>query len=220
MPNQKCHLLPASSPVNRNIKNRSLSEKTSLTHEFLKRTGRYRFIGQNLWKLVISLIVLGVIVGLVNHFLIDIDVLMEGLFSRFSIWGILTVFFLSESFLGLLPPDLFIFWTATLTSPWLMIGVLALLSYGGGVVSFYLGKNLQRFPSISNWVHFKFRQQALVFHKFGGLLIFVAALTPLPFSPISLIAGAVDYPFKSYWKMALSRILRFFIYGLILLSIS
>jgi membrane protein YqaA with SNARE-associated domain len=212
--------LPASSPTNRNSKNRSLSEKTSLTHQFLKRSGRYRFIGQNLWKLVISIIVLGVVVGLVNHFLIDIDVLMEGLFSHFSIWGILTVFFASESFLGLLPPDLFIFWTATLSAPWLMIGLLALLSYGGGVVSFYLGRNLQRFPSISNWVHFKFRKQALTFNKFGGLLIFVAALTPLPFSPVSLIAGAVDYPFASYWKMALSRIIRFFLYGFLLLNIS
>jgi len=212
--------LPDSSQTNKNVKPRTFSRKTWLTHEFLKRSGRYRFIIQNLWKLALSLILLGVVIGLVNHFFIDIDVLMEGLFSRFSDWAILAVFFASESLLGLIPPDLFIFWTATFRSPWLMITVLALLSYGGGIISFYLGKNLQRFPAISNWVHFKFRQQVLVFHKFGGLLIFVAALTPLPFSPISVIAGAVEYPFKSYWKMALSRILRFFLYGFLLLKLT
>jgi len=212
--------LSSSRTLHKNSKPRSFSRKTWLTHEFLKRSGRYRFIGQNLWKLSISLVVLGTVIGLVNHFFIDIDVLMENLFSRFSDWAILAVFFASESLLGLIPPDLFIFWTATFNSPWLMIGLLAVLSYGGGVISFYLGQNLRRFPAINNWVHFKFRQQVLVFHKFGGLLIFVAALTPLPFSPISVIAGAVEYPFKSYWKMALSRVLRFFLYGFILLSIS
>lgn len=212
--------MSTSSPINRNARIRSFSQKTWLTHEFLKRSGRYRFIGQNLWKLALSLIVIGVIVGLVNHFLIDIDVLMEGLFSRYSDWTILAVFFASESLLGLIPPELFIFWTSTFNQPWLLICVLALLSYAGGNVSFFLGKNLQRFPTISNWVHFKFRQQVLIFHKFGGLLIFIAALTPLPFSPISVIAGAVEYPFKSYWKMALSRILRFFLYGFLLLKLA
>jgi hypothetical protein len=30
----------------------------------------------------------------------------------------------------------------------------------------------------------------------------------------------VEYPFKSYWKMALSRILRFFLYGFLLLKLA
>lgn len=177
-------------------------------------------MAKNLWKLVLSLIVIGTLLGIVNHYFIDIDVLMEGLFERFSDWAILTVFFISESLLGLIPPELFIFWTAGFSKPWLMVTVLALLSYSGGIVSFFIGRNLQRFPAIHNWVHFKFRQQVLIFHKFGGLLIFVAALTPLPFSPISIIAGAVEYSFKSYWKMALSRILRFFLYGFLLLNLA
>lgn len=176
-------------------------------------------MGKNLGKMALGLIGLGIALGLINHFLIDIDDMMSGLFERFSNPMLIVIFVASESFLGLIPPDLFIFWAEGFEKPWPMVALLAGLSYLGGIVSFWTGKFLQSFPKVREWMDLKFREQALLFRKFGGLLIFISALTPLPFAPVSNLAGLVNYPFSRYLLMASSRIARFFIYGLVLMSI-
>ncbi|MCF6356235.1 MAG: VTT domain-containing protein [Draconibacterium sp.] len=52
--------------------------------------------------------------------------------------------------------------------------------------------------------------------KYGLFLIIVAALTPIPWSAVSLLVGSAGYESKKYLKYALFRFLRFAIYGYII----
>jgi membrane protein DedA with SNARE-associated domain len=49
--------------------------------------------------------------------------------------------------------------------------------------------------------------------KWGGLLIAVGALLPLPFAMASLAAGMIKFNFKIFLLFALLRLMRFVIYG-------
>jgi membrane protein DedA with SNARE-associated domain len=52
--------------------------------------------------------------------------------------------------------------------------------------------------------------------KWGGLVIIMAALFPLPFAMISTIAGIVKYPFKTYLLYGLTRYIRFYLYAIVI----
>jgi len=200
-------------------KDRSLYENTRLHHHYFKRKGSYRFAAKNMLRLIFGLVILGLGIGLINHYLIDIDEVMEGLFQNFSTPAVLLVFFISEAILGLLPPDLFIYWTRIWESPWLGISLLGISSYAGELIAYWLGAKIGHIPRVAKWLSTKFALQIVSLRRYGGLLIFLAALTPLPFSPVSLISGMIQYGFKSYAIMALSRIARFFLYALVLYQI-
>jgi membrane protein DedA with SNARE-associated domain len=49
--------------------------------------------------------------------------------------------------------------------------------------------------------------------KWGGFLIAVGALLPLPFAIASMAAGMINFNFKNFLVFALLRFLRFIIYG-------
>lgn len=137
----------------------------------------------------------------------------ELIFSRLPNWLIVGTLFISECFTGILPPDMYILWAKSLSYPYFMVFILALSSYIGGMVSWYTGTQLHRLKKVKQWVDIKFAEQFETFKKYGGLVIFISALTPLPFSPVSVVAGMVGYPFRLYWIVALSRFLRFFLYA-------
>lgn len=203
----------SSATAGRFNRQRTLGQKTYLTHHYYKRTGRYKFIGKYAWKLALTLTLIGVGIALFNHYVIDIDAVMNTVFSRFSVAGIIAVFFTSESILGLIPPDIFVFWAGGLSHPYLYTALLAVLSYSGGLISFGIGTRIHNIERVKRWLLNKYDKQLAAFRKFGGLLIVVSALTPLPFSPLSIIAGMAEYPFKKYALMATARLVRFFLYA-------
>ncbi len=204
---------------NENRKDRShlsFKERSKLYHNFFRRTGRYSFIAKNSLRLIVVLGSVGFVAWILTAYLIDVEALTAYISSNFPLWFIVGLLFASESFLGLLPPDPFVIWAnESFTPAWPVILLLAAVSYTGGVISWYIGKWLYRFPNVKNWVHVKFSTQFLLFKKYGGLLIFIAAMTPLPFSPISIVAGVVNYRLGRYLIMALSRFVRFFLYAYI-----
>lgn len=200
-------------------KSRSIYESTRLHHHYFRRKGSYRFAVKNLIRLIIGLSVLGLGIGLLNHYLIDVDALMAQLFANFPTSAVLAVFFTSEIFLGLLPPDLFLYWTRIWEEPWLGVTLLAILSYAGGILAYLLGTRIAAIPRVRLWLATKFAPQILTLRRYGGLLVFIAALTPLPFSPISLVSGMIQFNFRTYCLMAISRIARFYLYALVLFQI-
>ncbi len=201
------------------VRKRSLVQKSKLQHHYHRRKGSYRFVGKNMLQLALSIGVLGLALFLVNHYLIDIDAWMAANLAHLNEIQVYLVFSLSESFLGLIPPDLFIIWTKSLSEPWLAVGLLSVLSYGGGQVSFQLGRWINHIPRFHQWIHKKYEGSILQFKKFGALVILLGALTPLPFSPISIISGSLEYPRQKYSLLALSRLLRFFLYAYFLFKI-
>lgn len=177
------------------------------------------FIRENIMKLIWTFVIFMGLIWAVNYFFIDINELSFWLNEKMPVWSVFLLFFSSESLLGILPPDLFIIWSKSLAEPWAALSLLALLSYAGGIISFALGRLLNRIPAIDRLVHKRYTKLSSEFRTFGALAIFLAALTPLPFSPVSIIAGSLDYPWARYLLVALSRILRFYLYATFLYSL-
>lgn len=198
---------------------RTLWERSYLYHYYYKRTGRYTFIGKNLFRVILVIAVFALAVWFITNYVIDINEVMGYITENFPSWIIVGTLYLSESVLGFAPPDLYILWAQSLASPYLMVFYLSLASYFGGITSYALGTQLYRLPSVRKWVNGKFDEQFKTFKKFGGLLIIISALAPLPFSWVSIVSGVVRYPFTTYLLFALSRILRFFLYAYVFFSV-
>lgn len=130
-----------------------------------------------------------------------------------------SVFFLSETVLGLIPPDLFIIWAKQFTSPYAVVALLAGLSYGGGLLAYFMGVKLLKINRLSHVVNVKFAKQFTMLRSWGGLIIIVAALLPLPYSTMCLGAGMMKYSFKSLMLLGMFRIVRFFAYALVLYQV-
>ncbi len=197
-------------------KSRNFKESSKLYHHYLNRSGGYKFIGINLLKLLGILTVFAVSVWFANTYIFDFDAIMEKLLTHFPDWIIVTSLFLSESFIGILPPDFYILWGKA--HPWgnVMILILAAASYLGGLISYSYGRLLYRVPKIHFLVVEKFKDQFALIKKYGGLLIVISTLTPLPYSPLSVVAGIIKFPFKWFVALTLMRFARFFIYAYVL----
>ena len=191
----------------------SFRQKSYRYHNYFKRTGRYRFVGKNLLRLLLVITAFVLVVWGFTTFVLDIDQMEDLIFSQLPNWLIFTTLFLSECFTGILPPDMYIIWANTFPRPYLVVFFLALLSYTGGMISWFIGTQIHRLKRVKLWVDIKLAEQVKLFRRYGGLVIFISALTPLPFSPVSVVAGMIDYPLKLYWMVALSRFLRFFLYA-------
>ncbi|MDA3880069.1 MAG: hypothetical protein PF436_06755 [Prolixibacteraceae bacterium] len=125
----------------------------------------------------------------------------------------------SEVFFGLFPPELFIVWSfnvGNLTSYIIDIIFFAAVSLGAGHLAFWIGRLLTK------KVGKRIRQKKFVakhlptIKKFGGLIILISAMTPLPWATISLIMGIIEYKYRYYTLFAFARILRFAINGFLI----
>lgn len=124
----------------------------------------------------------------------------------------------SELFFGIIPPELFMIWAvnkADVTHYWWNIAFFAGMSYAMGYVTFLVGQFLNKRVSF-RYIRIRFFQNLWPkLKKYGLFLIIVAALTPLPWSAVSMLVGASGYPAKRFLRYALFRFLRFAIYGFI-----
>ena len=187
--------------------------KFKLLHQYYSYTGFYTFIGNTLKKAILpfAIIVVGLI--LFNKFIFNINDALHSLTELFSTLGVLTLFFASESLLGLIPPEIFIAWTKKTTEPILNLFFLAILSYVGGVISYFLGKSILKLKSVKNYLENKMAKQLKNTSKWGGFLIVVGALLPVPFSITCLAGGMIKYPLRGVLLFGLLRFARFAIYG-------
>lgn len=193
--------------------------KISSYHIYYKRKGVYTFFWKNSLKVFIGL---SVIVGaflLIKSQIPDFDAKLEGLLNKLDTFTALTIFFISESLLGLIPPDLFIVWSKKFNEPYLMVGILSIFSYLGGVVSYFIGKYIGKVPAVERWIKKKFSKHFELITKWGGVLIVFAALFPLPFSAVCIVAGMVRFPLKTLLLLGLFRFIRFFGYALVLFKV-
>ncbi|CAM3855324.1 MULTISPECIES: YqaA family protein [Flavobacterium] len=187
--------------------------RLKLMHQYYKYTGFYSFIWQNTKKALIPLAVIVGILLYVNYKVMNINDMLLHVTKNFSDFSIFTLFFISESILGLLPPDIFIAWTKSTESPLLYLSILAVLSYLGGVFSYYKGRTLLLIPKINNYLEGRMTKHIKNMQKWGGFLIAVGALLPLPFAIACLAAGMIKFPQKQFFIFASLRVFRFVIYG-------
>ncbi|NCT17978.1 MAG: short-chain dehydrogenase [Flavobacteriaceae bacterium CG_4_8_14_3_um_filter_34_10] len=193
--------------------------RLQLLHQYYSYTGFYGFLGSSLLK-AIPLIVLFIGGLLAIHFyVIDVNVLLSKMTETFPAFGILSVFFISESILGLIPPEIFIAWSSKSATPIFHLSLLALLSYAGGVVSYFIGKAITKIPSVTEYLEVKMAKHIRNTRKWGGFLIIVGALLPIPYSLTTMTAGIINYPLKSLLFFGTLRLLRFYIYALAIFNI-
>ncbi|HKJ78263.1 MAG TPA: hypothetical protein VKA10_01960 [Prolixibacteraceae bacterium] len=124
----------------------------------------------------------------------------------------------SEIFFGIIPPELFMIWAVNKSDAihyfW-NIAFFAGVSYAAGYLTFLLGQFLYKRVTF-RYIRIRFFKGLWPkLKKYGIFLIIVAALTPLPWSAVSMLIGASGYPAPRFLRYALFRILRFAVYGFI-----
>ncbi|WPP50254.1 YqaA family protein [Catalinimonas niigatensis] len=133
------------------------------------------------------------------------------------------IYSLSEVLFGIIPPEIFMMWglrSGKMTDYATIVILLAIISYLAGCIGFLIGRyleNTQFFKIFKNKVFGKYEKY--LFH-FGSFIIIVAALTPLPFSGVSMLVGSVEFPPRKYLLFALSRFLRFFVYAYVIWEVN
>lgn len=187
--------------------------KTKLLHQYYRYTGFYTFIGNSLKKSAIPVILIIFGLYLVNEYVFTIDDGLEFLTQTFSRTGVLIVFFISETLLGLIPPEIFIGWSKKTATPILNLSILATLSYIGGILSYFIGKTIQKITTVKNYLEIKMAKHLKNTGKWGGFLILIGALLPVPFSITCVAAGMIKYPLKGVVLFGLFRFVRFALYA-------
>jgi membrane protein YqaA with SNARE-associated domain len=182
-------------------------------HNYYGRTGFYLFVWESIKKAFLPILIAVVGVFLFNKYVYDINEGLETITETFSKVGILVTFFLSETLLGLVPPEIFIAWSGKTESPILNLALLATLSYLGGLLSYFIGKTALKIKSIKEYLEVKMAENLKNTKKWGGFLIVAGALLPLPFSIACLAAGMIKYPFKNVVLFGLFRFGRFAAYA-------
>ena len=129
------------------------------------------------------------------------------------------IFLASEVIFGIIPPEFFMIWSlrAEILSRYIEnIVSLSLISYAAGVIGFLIGQYLNRtafFKATKKRIFGKFEKHL---NHYGGFIVVVAAVTPLPFSGIAMLVGSVKYSFKKYLYFSLFRFARFLVYSIII----
>jgi membrane protein YqaA with SNARE-associated domain len=181
----------------------------------LREKGFFRYIGRNLLLILMVYGLVVLVVFLVGKYLVDFKALFGGMIEGLSTRFVLLLFFVSESFTGMIPVDLFVIWAQKFESPRPWLALFGVLSYAGGVISYGIGKWIATRPRIKAFSEKRLEKYMDFVHKWGGSFIVIAAL--LPFTPFSLVVIAVTlfrYPFRLFLLFALARLVRFVLQGI------
>lgn len=147
----------------------------------------------------------------------DPDLWVERFYARPAI--IYMIYFASEFFFGIIPPELFMIWAINKGGGgqfFLNLTFFALVSYGLGYLTFLIGQFLHKRVTF-RYIRIKFLKKSWPqLKKYGIFLIIVAALTPVPWAAICLLVGSAGYPSARFLRYALFRIIRFAVYGYII----
>jgi membrane protein DedA with SNARE-associated domain len=186
--------------------------------EATPQSNKTRFFLSNLLKGLIWLAVLVTAYMLARkYFDFDLKVIM-GPFYENSI-AIFSVFLFSEIVFGIVPPEFFMFWALrheVLNFYVENIAILAVMSYLAGIIGYFIGTYFNTTVIYRLIRRNYLRKYEELFNNYGGFLILVAALTPLPFSGICMLVGAVKYPARRFFWISLSRFIRFIVYAAII----
>lgn len=193
--------------------------RLQLLHQYYVYTGFYTFLKDALKKALPPILLVVAAIVLIHFFVIDLNTALQYVIDNYSNLLVLTLFFVSESILGIIPPELFIAWSDKTSNPILYLTLIAILSYAGGAVSYFTGRAALKIPSVHNYLEVKMEKHLKNARKWGGFLILVGALLPLPFAVASLAAGMIRFEFK-YWALfGLARFVRYAIYGAAIFSL-
>lgn len=186
----------------------------------LRERGFFKYIGRSLLLILLVYALVVLIVFLIGKYLVDFNSFFTGIIERLSDRFVLLLFFLSESFTGMIPVDLFVIWAQKFESPLAWLALLGALSYLGGVISFGIGRWISTRPRIKAFTERRLGAYISFVRRWGGAFIVIAAL--FPFTPFSLVVIAITllhYPFRSFLLFGLARLFRFVLQGIFFFSL-
>lgn len=193
-------------------------KRWSLAHRYYRITRFYSFLKNTAYQAFFVIVIFVLLLMVVNYFM-NINLLIEHVLVTYSPKIVILFFLISESILGLIPPEIFILWSAKSGSPLLFLFILATASYIGGVLSYFIGMRISLMPAVRKHVERKIKQHIINLRKWGGLFIVLGAIFPIPHAIVSIGAGLIDYKFKYYLLWSLFRYLRFVIYYILILQV-
>jgi membrane protein YqaA with SNARE-associated domain len=191
----------------------------SVLHRYYKITKFYPFLKEIAFKAIIATLLFLLLLFAVDYFFIDINILLNQVVEKFNPVAVFFVFMISETLLGLLPPEVFIAWASKAVSPWLFLFLLASISYIGGIVAFVIGTHISNIKSVKNHFELKIKSHVDKLRKWGGLFIVMGATLPIPHAIVSLASGVIQYSFVNYLLWSLFRYVRFALYALLIFKI-
>ncbi|MFB6265281.1 MAG: YqaA family protein [Bradymonadaceae bacterium] len=133
----------------------------------------------------------------------------DWLVAEMGMTGMFVGIFVADAFTVPIPPDTYLFLgIAADTDLVATLAVCSLASVAGGNVAYWIGPYIERIPLLeSRLENFRPRGEAL-FSKWGGWAVSVAAMTPVPFSVVSWLAGIYRMPYSRFLAASLVRIPR------------
>jgi membrane protein YqaA with SNARE-associated domain len=94
------------------------------------------------------------------------------------------------------------------------LAILTIISYGAGILGYYIGKVFSKTKLYQERIREKYlKQYEGKLKTFGGYLVFVGAVTPVPFSATCMLAGSVNLNIRYFLLICITRIIRFAFYG-------
>ena len=85
--------------------------RLQLLHQYYVYTGFYTFLKDALKKALPPILLVVAAIVLIHFFVIDLNTALQYVIDNYSNLLVLTLFFVSESILGIIPPELFIAWS-------------------------------------------------------------------------------------------------------------
>ncbi|MBX2961055.1 MAG: VTT domain-containing protein [Cyclobacteriaceae bacterium] len=126
------------------------------------------------------------------------------------------IFTVSEIVFGIIPPEFFmILWQhgGDLSAYVINLIILAVISYGAGVLGYYIGYSFTKTGFFKRIKDKYLVQYEYSLRKYGIYLVVVGSVTPVPFSAMCMLAGSVQLPLKRFLLVSLLRVFRFTVYG-------
>jgi len=205
--------------ITRNKKKRNLLKNSELYHYYYKKTGFYKTITINVFKLSFFIVLTILALIILNNYLLDMETIFLSVVEKTHAVFVFIFFFLSDSILlSLIPPDIFILWAESFENKFWVLFLLAITSYLAGIFAYYIGYKISNIKKVENWLNIRFNPIVKSVKKWGGAFIVIAAILPIPWSPALIVSGMLRYPFSIMLLFALFRFARFFIYGAVLFN--
>lgn len=132
---------------------------------------------------------------------------------------VFSTFSLSEILFGIIPPELFMIWAlhqGGVVDYVMYTTILGAISYAAGLIGYFFGRAFSRFKIYAKLKGKSGAQMERKVKRFGGFMIFIAAVTPIPYSAICMVTGAARYRLTLFLLIALSRLLRFALYAYVI----
>ncbi len=198
---------------------RKKDHKPSVYYRFYKKSGLLSFLYSNILKVLAIIAAIGVIAWLIDTYVIKIESIPQFIIDNFDTEIVLLFFLLTESVMGLIPPDLFILWVSGFKDTfYLWVGILGVISYFGGFNAYFIGSLIKKLPKINTWAEKMYAEHLDKIKKWGDIFIIISALLPLPYAIVCSLTGVIKYPKRRLAVIGLFRIARFYIYAPIILQ--